>query len=256
MNCFNGEKFLEQAVKSVLNQTYQNWELIFWDNQSKDRTAHIFSEYSDPRLRYYLSPKHTLLYEARNYAMDRVAGEYLAFLDVDDLWAPNKLEKQIPLFDDAQVGIVCSNYWIKSERKRKQWKALRQQPPTGWVTDDLLNRYFVGLLTLVVRRSALTQLDRIFDPRYHIIGDFDLVVRLSTKWKLDYLNELVAFYRLHESNETSRHRERHIEELECWLRENRRIKYIRSCASLSCVRSQITYLKAMNHILKIGRAHV
>ena len=57
MNCFNGEKFLREAVDSVLAQTYQNWEVIFWDNQSTDKSAEIFKSYSDPRLKYFYAPK-------------------------------------------------------------------------------------------------------------------------------------------------------------------------------------------------------
>ena len=59
MNCFNGEKYLEEAIESVLNQTYQNWELIFWDNQSSDNSAKIFKTFKDKRLKYYLSSVHT-----------------------------------------------------------------------------------------------------------------------------------------------------------------------------------------------------
>ena len=59
MNCFNGEIYLREALKSILAQTYQNWELIFWDNQSTDQSADIFKSYKDDRLKYYYSPKHT-----------------------------------------------------------------------------------------------------------------------------------------------------------------------------------------------------
>ena len=84
MNCYNGEEFLNTAVDSVLAQSYQNWELIFWDNQSSDNSAKVFSAHCDTRLKYFLAPDHTLLYEARNYAVQKSKGEYLAFLDVDD----------------------------------------------------------------------------------------------------------------------------------------------------------------------------
>ena len=62
MNCYNGEKFLREAIESVLAQTYLNWELIFWDNQSTDQSADIFNSYDDKRLKYFYASKHTLLY--------------------------------------------------------------------------------------------------------------------------------------------------------------------------------------------------
>ena len=90
MNCFNGEKFLREAIDSVLAQKYQNWELIFWDNQSTDSSAEIVKSYDDPRIYYFYAPQHTLLYEARNYAIQKSKGEFLAFLDVDDWWEPTR----------------------------------------------------------------------------------------------------------------------------------------------------------------------
>ena len=82
MSCYNGEKFIERAVSSILKQTYQNWELIFWDNQSEDNSKAIVHEYNDFRIKYFYAPEHTLLSKARNYAIDNANGEYLAFLDL------------------------------------------------------------------------------------------------------------------------------------------------------------------------------
>ena len=74
MNCYNGERYLEEAIDSIIDQTYNNWELIFWDNQSTDKSANIFKKYNDKRLKYYYSNKHTLLYEARNFALKKSKG--------------------------------------------------------------------------------------------------------------------------------------------------------------------------------------
>ena len=90
MNCYNGEKYLREALNSVIEQTFQNWELIFWDNQSSDRSAFVFKRYDEKRFKYFYSPKHTLLYEARNYAIEKASGEFYAFLDVDDWWDTKK----------------------------------------------------------------------------------------------------------------------------------------------------------------------
>ena len=108
MNCYNGETYIREELDSVLAQTYQNWEVIFWDNQSTDQSANIFKIYDDERLKYFYAPKHTLLYEARNYAIEKAAGEFFAFLDVDDWWIPEKLELQIPLFADLKIYFPLS----------------------------------------------------------------------------------------------------------------------------------------------------
>ena len=253
MNCYNGEKYLKTAIESVLAQTYQNWEIIFWDNQSTDRSAEIIKSYTDLRVKYSYAPKHTWLYEARNYAIEKASGEFVAFLDVDDWWLPNKLAKQIQLFADPEVGFVCGNYWIESERKNKRWKSLKRPAPTGWVLNDMLRSHFVGLLTLVVRRSALASLDYPCDPRFHIIGDLDLVIRLSIHWKLDCVQEPVACYRLHDSNESAKHRSRHVAEMECWLGEMKHVEPIRSSPDFPFVESHFTYLKAMHQVLQANK---
>ena len=100
MNCYNGEEFLKHAIKSVLSQTYKNWELIFWDNQSTDNSFKILKKYKDKRIKYFYAKKYTTLYEARNLAIKKSKGEFIAFLDVDDLWLKNKLEFQIAHFKE------------------------------------------------------------------------------------------------------------------------------------------------------------
>ena len=100
MNCYNGEEYLYHAVKSVISQTYKNWELIFWDNQSSDNSLKILRKFKDKRIKYFYAKKHTVLYEARNLAIKKSKGKFIAFLDVDDFWSKNKLESQIPYFKE------------------------------------------------------------------------------------------------------------------------------------------------------------
>ena len=120
VNCHNGQKFLKKCIKSILSQTYKKIEIIFWDNQSDDNSAEIFKKYKDPRFKYFYAKKHTWLYEARNYAIEKSGGDFIAFLDVDDWWLPSKLEKQILLFSDAEVGFTYGNYFLKNELKKKK----------------------------------------------------------------------------------------------------------------------------------------
>ena len=116
INCFNGDKYLQQALHSIIAQTYENLEVIFWDNQSTDKSAEIFKSYKDHRFKYFYSEKHSkILYEAKNFALKKTSGDFIASLDVDDWWLPNKLEKQIPLFNDKNVGLVYGNLWLYYE---------------------------------------------------------------------------------------------------------------------------------------------
>ena len=123
MNCYNGGKYLKESLNSIVDQTYKNWELIFWDNRSTDNSVKIFKEYSDNRFKYFLSTNHSVLYEARKLAIEKANGDFLAFLDVDDFWEKDKLQKQIPLFEKETIGLVYGNYWIYDQenffRKKK-----------------------------------------------------------------------------------------------------------------------------------------
>ena len=122
MNCFNGERYLNESLKSILDQSYQNWELIFWDNLSKDSSKKIFDRYKDKRFKYFIASQHTPLYVARNLAIKKASGEFLAFLDTDDIWLKDKLNQQIKLFSNPNIGLVYGNYWRFNENRIFQKK--------------------------------------------------------------------------------------------------------------------------------------
>ena len=213
MNCYNGEKYLREAIDSVITQTYQNWEIIFWDNQSTDSSSDIIQSYDDERINYFLAPKHTNLSEARNFAIQKASGKFYAFLDVDDWWSPEKLEKQIPLFADPEVGMVYGNYRFVNENKGTRKTLYKNHLPTGRILNELLEKYVAGLLTLVIRRQSFESLDYPFEPQYHIMGDFDLVVRLAVTWKMDCVQSPIASYRWHGANESLLQKDRHLSRL-------------------------------------------
>ena len=94
VNCHNGEKYLNRCIKSILSQTYKNWEIIFWNNLSFDNSEKIIKSYRDKRIKIYKSKKFLTLYEARNKAINKAKGNYICFLDVDDYWNKNKLKNK------------------------------------------------------------------------------------------------------------------------------------------------------------------
>jgi glycosyltransferase involved in cell wall biosynthesis len=216
MNCFNGEKYLRDAIDSILAQTYANWEVVFWDNRSSDRSAEIFKAYIDKRLRYFLAPEHTNLGGGRARAWEYLTGDFIAVLDADDVWFPTKLEKQVPLFDDPEVGIVISDTLFFTETGEKPLYR-EKYPPTGWVFEQLLTGYFVSLETLVFRRVFVENMPRAFDSDFSAIADFDLVVRLSRISKLALCPEILAKWRMHLESDTWRNPWAFIEERERWI---------------------------------------
>ena len=90
MNCYNGEKYLQRAIDSIIVQTYKNLEIIFWDNASTDSSADIYRNTAekDARFKYFKSEKNVNLGEARALAVNECTGDYITFLDTDDEWLP------------------------------------------------------------------------------------------------------------------------------------------------------------------------
>ncbi len=199
MNCHNAEEFLKEALESVINQKYSNWELIFWDNNSTDKSKTILDTYQDSRIKYFFSKKFTSLGEARNLAIRESRGEYIAFLDCDDLWTHDKLNLQIPLFNDPEVGIVISNTIFFNQKGIKKKLFSRYRPPTGYVFKHLLESYFIVIETAVIRKSALDQIDW-FDEKFEVIEEFDVFTRLAIKFKLDYVDQTLGKHRIHKNN--------------------------------------------------------
>ena len=167
VNCFNGEKYLKQALQSILNQTYKNWEVIFWDNKSTDNSKKIISEFYDKRFKYFISDKHTSLYEARDNAIRESKGEMIAFLDTDDWWNENKLEKQVLLFDDEQVGLVYSNLYLFYENSKKKKIYSNNILKSGYFTKELFKDYKVGISTILLRKIAYNTVSG-FNKDYNI----------------------------------------------------------------------------------------
>jgi len=103
INSYNGARFLEKSINSVLEQSYKNLEIIFWDNASSDNTKEKIKNISDKRLKLFFSKTFKKLYAAKHEAILNSNGKYLAFLDVDDWWRPDKLMKQINAMNHEKI---------------------------------------------------------------------------------------------------------------------------------------------------------
>ena len=225
MNCHNGSKFLKQSVNSVISQTYKNWELIFWDNVSQDESIKIISQFPDSRIKYFKSEKFNTLYKSRNLAIQKAKGEFISFLDTDDMWQKDKLEKQINFFSkNKDYEIVYSNYYILNELKKKKFIVFKKVFSSGIIFDELLKSYTIGIITICLRRSIFK--DFFFNDNFDIIGDFDLFLKLSENKKIGYMHDVLAVYRVHKSNLSKKKIDQYANEFQTWINENKdRKKY-------------------------------
>ena len=252
MNCYNGEKYLPQALKSVLEQTYDNWELIFWDNQSTDKSTEIFKKYNDIRFKYFYASSHTFLYEARNEAVRRTKGEFIAILDVDDWWIPEKLEMQLSLFKDDKVGFVYGNLWVFKEKEKKKKIFSKRKLPTDKMLSNIFSNYKIGIGTIVMRKKYLESLKYVFDKRFHIIGDFDLSIRMAEICKFDCVQKPISYLRVHDKNESYLNQDKEIQELKILYSEIKNHPVFSVISTLKQIPLKISYLEIMQVILRDG----
>ena len=221
MNCHNGETYLKESINSLINQTYKNWELIFWDNFSSDSSKEVLIQFSDKRIKYYYTKNFTPLYEARNLAIKKTSGEFISFLDTDDWWSPKRLEKQIELFfKDKNLDIVYTNFYFFYNKTKTKKIISKKNLPDGKITQKLLSHYNIGGILTTLCKKKIFQTKQ-FIGKYEIIGDFDFFVNVSLSSFFGCIQEPLAYYRVHESNMSSRKIHLHIQELESWLKNNK-----------------------------------
>lgn len=207
MNGYNAAPYISAAIESVLAQTYDDWEIVFWDNCSTDDSAAVVKSFPDPRIHYHYAETFTPLGQARNLAIRQSHGEFIAFLDCDDIWLPEKLARQIPLFGDAEVGIVYSDTVFFNARGDEKRSYGGELPARGRCFRQLLGRYFLSMETVVLRRSALEAQSEWFDPRFNMIEEADLFRRIAHDWKIDGVPDALARWRVHASSWTFKHPE-------------------------------------------------
>lgn len=221
MNCYNGETYLADAIKSILLQTYNNFEVIFWDNQSHDNSASIFKSFKDKRLKYYYAKKHTSLYEARNLALKKSRGKFIAFLDTDDIWLNDKLNSQIRQIKNKKTALVYSNYYILNQVTGLKKIAYKDKLPEGIIYKKLLKNYFLGIGTVLIKKDIFLKGKNLFNKRFNIIGDFDFFTRLSKNNYFSCLQRPLSIYRIHKESFSNKNYQMHINELKFWLKKEK-----------------------------------
>jgi glycosyltransferase involved in cell wall biosynthesis len=204
MNCFNGAEYLREAIDSVYSQTFSNWEIIFWDNASNDDSPKIARSY-DSKLRYFRGEKTVPIGEARNYALQKTRGQYIAFLDCDDLWYPSKLEKQVPFFkNNPEVGVVYSDCNIIDENGQITMQDIMNgQFYEGNVFEHMFKNMIVPAWpTVVMRKSSIDDVGMF--ANYSRADDLDILLKIAYVSSFAAAKETLASYRVN-SNQLSKY---------------------------------------------------
>ena len=202
MNVRNGASTLREALDSVLAQSFHDWELIVWDDQSTDDSPRIIAEYEDPRIHYFRSAEETSLGKARGNAIRQATGAWLAFLDQDDIWLPGKLEKQMALANDS-AGLIYGRtvrfYPSGLERDYDQAHEFKLLPEGDIFTQLFSDSCFIAMSSAVFRRAAIEAIGGIPDA-IQIIPDYWLYVAVARRYPVRAVQEVVCRYRVHGAN--------------------------------------------------------
>jgi len=194
VNCYNGEKYLHQCLKSILSQTYSNWELIFWDNASTDNSPRIFHSYNDKRFRYFRSESNVTLGQARAWAVEKSRGEYIAFLDVDDEWLPKKTEIQVErMIKDSSVlsyGGIIEIY----ENSNKKNKIILPKHQSSDNFRDNLEQFEIQMPTVMLAKKTLLKKRLNFDPNITASEEYCLGMQLIYKENVSVIKMPLAKY--------------------------------------------------------------
>jgi len=204
MNCHNGEDFLSQSLSSALNQTYQNWELIFFDNASNDSSKEIFDEFCDSRFKYFYNSNKTSLADARNKAIDKALGEWIAVLDTDDSWHREKLEEQLTSLQDQndpnKVGLIFTSAEIDFGNDRK---SVSNTFETEDFLDDLLStKLTIPWSSALFSKKLFYRIGQ-FDSQYPSYHDYALSLSLAEVSKVIFINKPLTCIRVHENSLSS-----------------------------------------------------
>lgn len=204
----NAENLISETIESVLQQTYQNWEMVITDDGSTDNTIKVIEGYAekDQRIKLIRFEKNTgLAAKVRNASMKKAKGEYFAFLDADDLFHPRKLEKQILYFqENPEVDALCTWYHIvgESERAKKFKKMLWRFSETKVTIDQILSQA-MQTSTVIMKRKCFEETGGMDERESLVSGqDYEFFVRIVARYNAHRIPEDLMGYRVADIGES------------------------------------------------------
>ena len=197
---YNRKNLLDISINSVLNQTYQNFEIIIVDDNSNDGTDDYIKKINHDKIQYIKNKESMYAPTSRNIGILHSKGDLISFLDDDDEWYPDKLEKQVKLFQDSDVGLVYGGIDLFFEDYSLSYPT--SPALKGDIYKNMLIKNYIGATpSVIVRRNALNNVcskeNEYFDPSFPARQDYDLWVRITEKYKVDFIQEpvLKQYYR-------------------------------------------------------------
>ncbi len=208
---YNREDTIERSLKSVLNQTYLDFEVIIVDDFSSDGTLSVLSKFNDSRIKIIELDENKGANFARNIGIESAKGEYIAFQDSDDFWLPNKLERQIEIIHEKNCDVVVCDMIGIDEIDNSFYKILSNDRKSGYITfEDLLYENFVSTQMVIGRKEIF--IENNFDISLPRFQDWELFLRISKKSSIFFINDKLVIQYL-QSNSLSKKPEKAIDGL-------------------------------------------
>ncbi len=195
---YNRAHLIKRAIQSVLNQTYQNFEIIVVDDGSTDNTEEEVKNLNNQKIRYIRYNENKGAASARNTGIKVSRGEYIAFQDSDDEWFPNKLKRQMEVFKNAplEVGVVYTGGWLIKNNERIYRPLFTTKQREGYIYKELLKGKggFIAAPLAIVKKECFNRVG-MFDERFSPLEDWELWFRISRYYEFKYIDEpLVTQY--------------------------------------------------------------
>lgn len=189
---YNRANLMGKSISSVLDQIFKDFEVIIVDDGSVDNTESVVKSFNDTRIKYVKLKKNRGSCFARNVGLKIAEGEYIAFQDSDDEWLPEKLEKQMKVFEILpQENIVYTGFWRIKNNKKTYVPFNRVKQREGNVFKELLRGNFISTQTLLVKKKCFEK-SGMFDENLPRFQDWDLVLRLAKYYNFKFINEPLA----------------------------------------------------------------
>jgi len=188
MTVYNEQEHIKKSVTSVLNQTYEDFELVIVNDGSNDRTREILeNEFNDRRMKIF-NQENKGRVKALNQALKLSMGKYIAILDADDYCLPERLEKQVEFLDrNPDVGAVGTAYYRYDEIRREKW--IRKYPTENEKIKKEMSKYMpLAHSSVMIRRYCLNKIGN-YDEEFDTLQDMELLIRIAKKFKLANLDE-------------------------------------------------------------------
>lgn len=200
MPTYQAVDYVENAIKSILHQTFGDFEVIAVDGGSTDGTLEILDSYSR-EIRIF-GQKSGGVSNARNVGVSAALGEYISFLDSDDLWLPRKLETQVEFLGGApnSTGLIFSDVCFFGEEASHRTTAFAERKPyRGNALKQIIVENFIPASSVMVRRSCIEKVG-VFDERLSLCEDLDMWIRIARFYELDYQEEVLVKIRDHKKS--------------------------------------------------------